>query len=205
MPDTIQPNRPTRSPRARRLASRALISGILLAGCGGSSSPGVANIKSSSTPSTNTSHSTSSGGSGRPPSRAQLLDHELKYAECMRANGFPNFPDPSPNGSFNGPQIPAGATVPAKCSKLPSAGLSLGTTTHPSAQTVAHWVKVAHCMRRHGIDQFPDPTTSIPSNPPPGQLEDSNGVILVFPPTIDEQSPLFTRAAADCEFPLTNQ
>jgi len=70
-------------------------------------------------------------------------------------------------------------------------------------------LKVAQCMRRHGVHDFPDPTTTVPSNPRAavggnGVISDIDGVILVFPGTIDEQSPLFTRAAATCHFPLHN-
>jgi hypothetical protein len=35
-------------------------------------------------------------------------------------------------------------------------------------------------------------------------ISDIEGVILVFPGTIDEQSPGFTHAAAVCAFPLHN-
>jgi hypothetical protein len=65
---------------------------------------------------------------------------------------------------------------------------------------------VAQCMRRHGISNFPDPSATFPSHPPAGGgvISDRDGVILVFPDTIDEQSPLFTRAAAACGFQLTN-
>jgi hypothetical protein len=70
-------------------------------------------------------------------------------------------------------------------------------------------VKVAQCMRRHGVPDFPDPRTSVPSNPFPvdstgGVISDIDGVILVFPATVDEQSPSFTRAAATCQFSLHN-
>jgi hypothetical protein len=61
-------------------------------------------------------------------------------------------------------------------------------------------------MRRHGVANFPDPRTSVPTNPLPGNgmISDRDGVILVFPATIDMQSPLFTHAAAACGFQLTN-
>jgi hypothetical protein len=64
-------------------------------------------------------------------------------------------------------------------------------------------------MRRHGITDFPDPRTSVPSNPFPagsdgGVISDIDGVILVFPGRIDTQSPMFTRAAATCRFPRHN-
>ena len=46
----------------------------------------------------------------------------------------------------------------------PSAAFpGVGSTTHPSAQTLAHWRNVAQCMREHGISRFPDPTTSVPA------------------------------------------
>jgi hypothetical protein len=61
-------------------------------------------------------------------------------------------------------------------------------------------------MRRHGITNFPDPRTTAPSRPLAGTgvISDRDGVILVFPHTIDEQSPLFARAAAVCGFQVTN-
>ncbi len=38
-----------------------------------------------------------------------------------------------------------------------SAFPAAGSTTHPSAQTMAHWRGVAQCMRDHGISRFPEP------------------------------------------------
>jgi hypothetical protein len=64
---------------------------------------------------------------------------------------------------------------------------------------------VSQCMRRRGISDFPDPKTSVPSDPfggGTGVISDINGVILVFPDTIDQQSRAFTQAAAACGFPL---
>jgi len=143
-----------------------------------------------------------------------LQRESLKYAECMRANGLPNFPDPGAGGGFEIPQgsgidpsSPAFKTAQAKCEKL-TPGLALGSTTHPSAQWLAQMVKAAQCMRRHGISGFPDPTTSIPSNPFPsgggGVISDIEGAVFVFPASLDMQSPLFTQAANSCGFPLHN-
>jgi hypothetical protein len=139
----------------------------------------------------------------------------LAFSKCMRANGVPNYPDPSPGGGIglpNGlnPNAPAFRAAQAKCSKLVRGFGGLPGSFSgppPSPQALAHWVKVAQCMRRHGIYQFPDPRTTIPSNPlagGAGVISDRDGVILVFPATIDMQSPLFTRAAATCGFQLTN-
>jgi hypothetical protein len=134
----------------------------------------------------------------------------------MRANGVPTFPDPSAGGGFAfqpgagvDPSSPAFKAARAKCQKLmPGGGPAPGSTTHPTAQWLAHMVKGAQCMRRHGIPDFPDPRTSVPSNPFPaggsGAISDIEGVIFVFPSTLGIQSPLFAKAAATCDFPLHN-
>jgi signal transduction histidine kinase len=75
-----------------------------------------------------------------------------------------------------------------------------GSTTHPSAQTMAHWRNVAQCMRDHGISGFPDPTNSVPLNVRfIGELSDRDGAILAIPAT-SLQSPAFTQAAGMCGF-----
>jgi len=130
----------------------------------------------------------------------------------MRSHGVPDFPDPSAGGGFvfgrgSGidPSSPAFEAARARCWKLlPGGGPPApGSTTHPSGQTLARFVKVAQCMRRHGVADFPDPRTSVPSNfGSRGVISDIDGVILVFPSSIDSQSPVFTRAANTCGFPL---
>jgi hypothetical protein len=235
MYDSVHPSRLPRPPRARLLAAAALLSGVLVAGCGGgSTSPTVANVASSTTSTSNpaskdttsaatsrtaTASSSSAATSNRaggssPPTQASLEAEELAFARCMRANGVPNFPDPSAGGGFSLRVSVAGASssvfkaAQTKCDRLlPGGGLEgIGSGPAPSAQTVEHWVKVAQCMRRHGVPNFPDPRTTVPSQPPAGGgvISDRDGVILVFPHTIDEQSPLFSRAAAACGFQLTN-
>jgi hypothetical protein len=63
-------------------------------------------------------------------------------------------------------------------------------------------LKVAQCMHQHGVPQFPDPRTSMPSfispGGPGGGITDYEGAILVFPATIDRQSPAYKSAAAAC-------
>jgi signal transduction histidine kinase len=76
-----------------------------------------------------------------------------------------------------------------------------GSTTHPSAQTMAHWRNVAQCMRQHGVSGFPDPTTSVPSNLLRiAEVSDRDGAILVIPATINMQSAAFTQATTTCGF-----
>jgi hypothetical protein len=131
----------------------------------------------------------------------------------MRANGVPNFPDPKAGGGFlfharggMNPSSPAFKAAQAKCRHFMPPGPGSGPP--PSPQTLARFLKVARCMRQHGVYDFPDPRTSVPSNPfgsgGAGVISDIEGVILIFPSTINQQSPVFTRAAATCAFPLHN-
>ncbi|HTX11432.1 MAG TPA: HAMP domain-containing sensor histidine kinase [Solirubrobacteraceae bacterium] len=79
---------------------------------------------------------------------------------------------------------------------------TLGSATHPTAQTMAHWRGVAECMRQDGISGFPDPTTSVPSTlrQTGGEISDRDGAILAIPATVNQQSSAFTRAASACGF-----
>jgi hypothetical protein len=197
-----------RSTRRGALGSLALAAiAVLLAGCGGGSSStgGVAHLDTN----TGSSTTTSNGVASSPPSSPEAA--ALAYSKCMRSSGVPNFPDPKPGGgllfhaSRGMASSPAFRAAQAKCKKLLPAGPGAGPP--PSAQTLAHYLKVAQCMRRHGVPDFPDPRTSVPSNPlgtGAGVISDIEGVILVFGGTIDMQSPAFTQAAAVCAFPLHN-
>ncbi len=90
----------------------------------------------------------------------------LAFAKCMRANGVPSFPDPDRQGDFNNATVNAltsnnsGDNALHQCrSVLPNAGTGL---TAEQIQTIQQTnlhnaVKAAHCMRAHGIENFPDP------------------------------------------------
>ncbi len=203
--------KPKRSIRPGALVMLALaIVAALLASCGGTSSSsngGVADLGSSAGSSTATADGAASPGSTSP--EAALL----ALAKCMRANGVPNFPDPTGGGFRLGPGMnpssPAFKAAHAKCNKFLLGG-GPGSGPPPSAQTLARFLNIARCMRQHGISDFPDPKTSVPANlPVPSRsagtfvISDIEGVILVFR-GIDTQSPAFTRAAAVCSFPLHN-
>lgn len=205
MPDSIDPKRRTRSRRARLLALVAFVSGVLVAGCGGSPSNrsaanggGAAPLTASAMRASSTAPSAGSSG-------------PLAFARCMRANGVPNFPDPSPGRGLEfktdgvDPAAPAFKAAQAKCQKLLGGGFpGLGSTTHPSAQTLAKLVKIAQCMRHHGVPQFPDPGTSIPSNPAAAgirEVTDFDQAILLFPSTLNMQAPAYTKALTACHAP----
>jgi hypothetical protein len=189
----------------RRSGGRTVlvVATIGLAGCGGSSTPHVASLGRTSTSAAATGGPSSSSGSVS----AQLLE----YAQCMRSHGVQNFPDPSASGGFEvvpglDRSSPAFEAAHAKCRQLLPSGPGSGPP--PSAQALAQMVKVSQCMRRSGISDFPDPMTSVPSHPfgngGTGLISDIDGVILVFPSSIDQQSQAFTKAAAECGFPLHN-
>ena len=176
---------------------------VLFAACGGASGPGVASIGSTTT---------NRGGAGvgrrehRERSRAAevlRMHPRARRAELPR----PERQRELPAGRRNRPASPAFKAAQAKCQKLvPGGGLPiLGSTTHPSAEALAQMVKVSQCVRSHGVPNFPDPTTSFPSNlARVQQISDRGGVIFVFPRSLDMRSPAFTRAAAACGFKLTN-
>jgi signal transduction histidine kinase len=80
-----------------------------------------------------------------------------------------------------------------------------GSSTHPSAQTMAYWRGITACMRAHGVSAFPEPTTSFPRDFGAAGgarrfslVSDRDGAILAFPVTLDTQSATFTRASAAC-------
>jgi hypothetical protein len=95
----------------------------------------------------------------------------FKYADCMQAHGVPNFPDPSGagvqlSGSGISTQSPAFRSAQSACQKLLPGGN--GGAGGVSETRIEQGVKLAECMRAHGLRTFPDPTTSPPSTPPLG-------------------------------------
>jgi hypothetical protein len=185
--------------------------GLGLSACGGGgSSPRVADLGPSSTTTTEAlarpASTTTTVASAGPASAAGL-----EYAKCMRSHGVPDFPDPNASGGFElgpgiNPQSPTFQSAQAMCQRLsglPSPGP--GPTAHPSAAALAHMLTISRCMRRHGISDFPDPTTSMPSTMSNYEyISDRDGVFLAFPRGFDDSSPEFTQAAAACGFALTN-
>lgn len=92
------------------------------------------------------------------------------------------------------------AAQPACHKLLPGGGPA---NMHASAQQMAQALKIAQCMRAHGVTGFPDPTTKPPANASPARysvIEDRNGVVTAIPKSVNPQSPAFTQAAATCHF-----
>ncbi len=139
------------------------------------------------------------------PGDAHAGDPLFKVAECMRAHGVSHFPDPTPGGGLvvpNGIDVnaPAFQAAQGACNSLFPGG---GPSSRPSAATKLAMLKLARCIRAHGVPDFPDPTTAPPAPPatPPahGLAIGRDGVFLVVD---DPQAPAFKHAAAACGFRL---
>lgn len=212
MPDSIHTKRLT-PPRAWLLTAAAILSvALTVAGCGSSTSPGVAHLSSGKDASSEgassqgASTASSESGGSSPESKGQAIGQALiAYANCMRSHGVPSFPDPNPGAPMHvgagTESSPAFKAAQAKCQKLmPGGGGPPGSGSPPSAQTTAHWLKVSQCMRTHGVSAFPDPATSGPSKSggsANGVAIDHEGAIFALSATI-MQSPAFKQAAATC-------
>jgi hypothetical protein len=129
-------------------ASAAICSAVALVGCGSSTTPAPA---------------------GASPSTSLV-----KYSECMRSHGVPDFPDPSTSQgpdafgvdgyNFNLPanlstQSPAYEAADNTCRSVLGGGAG-GPARNPALVAKARQSALAHavCMRRHGVPNFPDPT-----------------------------------------------
>jgi hypothetical protein len=90
----------------------------------------------------------------------------VAFTKCMRANGVSQFPAPDGEGSYSNAALQALANDPQEnnaihqCrSVLPNAGTGLTSTQleQIQQQNLRNAVKAAHCMRAHGVTNFPDP------------------------------------------------
>ncbi|MFB9831849.1 hypothetical protein [Actinoallomurus acaciae] len=146
----------------------ALLAALALAaaGCGGSGDSG----------------SSSSGSNANP-----TLEQAVKYAQCMRENGVTNFPDPDKNGRFviaaGGPNRNSSQFKKAQqaCKSQEPPGIKDDPADVAKAQQ--EWLKFAQCMRKNGIQDFPDP---------------QDGRLLVDRDRIDTKSPQFKKAMNAC-------
>jgi hypothetical protein len=126
----------------------------------------------------------------------------------MRAHGVPNFPDPSSadggvqlSGSGVNSQSPAFQSAQSACQKLLPGGLPGREGGSPTR--IEQGVKLAECMRAHGLRSFPDPTPSPPSTLPAPDAVFLGGPDGAFSLTESMvQSPAFKQAAATCGFPF---
>jgi hypothetical protein len=87
-------------------------------------------------------------------------DAARAFAQCMRANGLTDYPDPDPNGRSGAgheafdPNDPRVKAASDRCrSQLPGGGEHAA----PNPETIRQLVAFAQCMRANGVADFPDP------------------------------------------------
>jgi hypothetical protein len=119
-----------------------------------------------------------------PPAEVEKL---VKYAQCIRANGYPQFPDPGPDGRMqlrldpkNGAQFEAAQR--ACKDQLPSGLAAMNQEMTP--ERLQAMLGFAQCMRGKGLSEFPDPS--------------STGVFEIVSPTLDLSTPQAQQAAKAC-------
>jgi hypothetical protein len=128
----------------------------------------------------------------------------------MRAHGVPNFPDPGSGGGVQlsgsgiNTQSPAFGSAQNACQKLLPGGLP--SRAGGSATRIKQGVKIAECMRAHGLGSFPDPAAAPPSTLPSPDAVILGGPYGAFSLTASMvQSPAFKQAAAVCGFPAVGR
>ena len=105
-------------------------------------------------------------------------DKAVKFAECIRAHGVGDFPDPNANNDFQyGVSVSPAVWTRAvdACKDLQPPG-TLSAKRTPKQQSAS--LRFAQCIRDNGVKDFPDPvngeplvdTTKIPSSNQPGGM-----------------------------------
>ena len=131
----------------------ALLSALVLAGCGGSGRPAQTTV------------------SGKNSGKNFGIASAYKFSACMRKHGVTNFADP--HVSTNGNQVQVSIQIDPAISESPDfksaqracghllPGGGAGHVGESPAQQRAReqdLLAFANCMRSHGFRQFPDPT-----------------------------------------------
>jgi len=172
-----------------RLAAGALaLSALAVTACSsGNASPTVPSLGTTTTAASAAAAATAGSAPG-----GELGD----YASCMRSHGVLSFPDAASFGSSGAIKAAKGQIAQISESEAPSPTFQaaqracakyLGTpTTSPPVSTreMQKLLAVSHCMRAHGVPNFPDP------NPTTGQI--------AAPAGIDRNSPQVLAALHAC-------
>jgi hypothetical protein len=155
--------------RAASLAGSLIAIGLMVSGCGGSST-----------------------SSGAPNTAVANIGRQSRaFAACMRSRGVPGYPDPRVSGSGNGVQLtispgtanpdsPAFRAADRACHHL-LPGLVAASAS--SGQDQEQDLKFADCMRSNGVPDFPD--------------ADRDGA-FTLPSTMNQRAPQFERARTAC-------
>jgi hypothetical protein len=153
----------------------ALVTVALIgAGCSNDSAETGSTGTASSTSTTSNTGTTNSGADKKLTAR----DKAVKFAECIRAHGVRDFPDPNEKNQFEygvsvTPAVWTRATTACKDLQPPGTLSAKRTTKQQSAA-----LRFAQCVRDNGVKDFPDPvngeplvnTYKIPSSNKPGGM-----------------------------------
>jgi hypothetical protein len=162
----------------------ALVLGLLLAvtvtGCGTSSNtPGVATAGSGA------------AASGGATSVLTEQEKALRFGQCMRDNGVPDFPDPKVNEnggmSLDAPEGVDPKKVDAAMQRCKQYLPNGGEPTKADPQVLEQLRVFSQCMRDNGFPNFPDPTDQ-------GLQIDNNALGISGP-----DDPRFSAAQKTCE------
>ena len=164
----------------RPLVALALVAliGLLSAGCGSNASSETGTASSSATSSSTGNASRTGTTSSGADKKLTARDKAVKFAECIRAHGVSDFPDPNEKNQFEygvsvTPEVWTKAV--SACKALQPPGTLSGKRT-PKQQSAA--LRFAQCIRDNGVKDFPDPvngeplvnTYKIPSSNKPGGM-----------------------------------
>jgi hypothetical protein len=136
---------------------------VLSAGCSNTlAGPGTGRSGGNNTA---TAQTDSSGANNTAANHQQAV----KFAQCMRANGVREFPDPDASGTLTIDGIANRSSVDtssaafkqaiAACKDLQPSGFIGHKRT---AQEQENALKFAQCIRDNGVKDFPDPTPDEP-------------------------------------------
>jgi hypothetical protein len=187
----------------------AALAGLSLSasGCGGSSSPSVANLGRTTPNSAGSPASSSSGAFSLPPGSGigSSISTSLgtgaagvAFTACMRSHGVPNFPDPDGRGTITitvsaslNPSSPAFRRALAACRHLIPSGSEAGhhLSQAQQQQLRARALAFATCMRANGVPSYPDPKFS------------NGGISQGYSAKsgVDPNSPIFQQAQKTCQ------
>ena len=104
-------------------------------------------------------------------SQSTSTQKALAYSHCMRSHGVLNFPDPNSSGTIpkiSPQQLGVSSTVFLAAQNhcrylLPNGGS--GPSQTQVQQIMSGMLKFAHCMRSHGVSNWPDPVIDGGGNP----------------------------------------
>ena len=98
-------------------------------------------------------------GAGTKPAAGDPVEAGRRYAQCMRNNGVPDFPDPGPDGRFRGighekEDNPTFKAAMETCRALAPGGDHRDTKDPAYIEQMRRF---SQCMRDNGLPDFPDP------------------------------------------------